>query len=99
MKIETLLADAIEEQIDRFEKSGEPVKLKTLFKKRAIVTVILGIIFARFLLLDKLLFAFFTMLIYFIIIYRITNVSVITALAKKSPDENIGNIIRKDMRK
>ena len=98
MNIKTMMNNLIEEEISKLEQSGEKVKFKTLAKKRILYTLIFGAIFVVFMTIQNLGLAFVDMIVYFVFMYRTNNVSVITALAKKSPDTPISNIIKGDMK-
>ena len=98
MDFKTLISNIIEEEISALERDGENVRLKTLIKKRILYTVICGALFLLFTAATVLVPAFIVMIVYFVLMYRANNVSVITALAKKSPDTPIAEIIKGDMK-
>ena len=98
MNFKTLMSELIEEEISKIEQNGEKVKLKTLLKKRIIYTLIFGVIFAVLLVINNIPLAFVDLVIYFIMLYKTNNVSIITNLAKQSPDKPVADIIRGDMK-
>ena len=97
-EFKNVMAKLIEEEIANIEQSGEKVRLKTLSRKRLVYTLIFGGIFLLCIGAGQLALAFITMIFYYTMLYRATNVSVITKLAKKSPDTYIEDIIRGDMK-
>ena len=98
MDFKTMMSELIEEEITKIEQNGEKVKLKTLLKKRIIYTLIFGAIFAVLLVVNNILLAFVDLVIYFIMLYKTNNVSIITNLAKQSPDTPVADIIKGDMK-
>lgn len=96
--VKKIIKDVIEEEISNLEESGVKVKLRTLCRKRTIVTAVLGVIFAGLIVLDLLGPAFAILILYFIILYHMNNASVITGLARNSPDTPIADIIRGDLK-
>lgn len=98
MNFKTMMSELIEEEISKIEQNGEKVKLKTLLKKRIIYTLIFGAIFAVLLVVNNILLAFVDLVIYFTMLYKTNNVSIITNLAKQSPDTPVADIIRGDMK-
>ena len=99
MYFKKILDELIEEEISLIEQAGEKVKLKTLFKRRVLYTMIFGAIFAVLIIKNSLFLAFVDLVIYFIVLYnKANNASVITALAKKSPDSPIADVIKGDMK-
>ena len=98
MDFKTMMSNLIEEEITKIQQNGERVKLKTLLKKRIVYTLIFGVIFAVLIVVNNLLLAFVDLVIYFIMLYQTNNESIITKLAKQSPDTPISDIIRGDMK-
>lgn len=98
MDVKTMLNNLIDEEFTKIEQAGEKIKLKSLAKKRILYTLIFGAIFVVFTAIHNLEWAFIDMIVYFLFMYRTNNVSVITALAKKSPDTPISDIIKGDMK-
>lgn len=82
MNFKTMMSELIEEEISKIEQNGEKVKLKTLLKKRIIYTLIFGVIFTVLLVINNLPLAFVDLVIYFIMLYKTNNVSIITNLAR-----------------
>ena len=98
MDFKTMMSNMIEEEIKKIQQNGERVKLKTLLKKRIVYTLIFGVIFAVLIVVNNLLLAFVDLVIYFIMLYQTNNESIITKLAKQSPDTPISDISRGDMK-
>ena len=98
MEFKKLMRNLIEEEIANIEREGKKVKLKTLRKKRIKYTLIFGLIFLLMLASGLVPVAFIDLVVYFIFMYNANNVSVITKLAKKSPDTPISEIVKGDMR-
>ena len=98
MNVKIMMNDLIEEEISKFEQSGYKVRMKTLTKKRVLYTLIFGAIFAVFMAIPSFSLAFVDMVLYFVFMYNTNNVSVITDLAKKSPDTPISDIIKGEMK-
>ena len=98
MNFTTMLGELIEEEISKIEQNGVKVKLKTLLRKRIIYTLFFGGLFAILLVAGNYLLAFVNLAVYFIVLYNLNNVSVISVLAKRSPDKPIADIIRGDMK-
>lgn len=98
MILKKMLNDMIEEEIQKIEQTGKKVRLKSVSSKKILYTVIFGTILLFLLALGQLFLALIDLVIYFILLYRTNNVSVIIKLAKKSPNTPIGNIIRGEMK-
>ncbi|MBQ7400067.1 MAG: hypothetical protein IJW06_06395 [Clostridia bacterium] len=99
MNLKTIMYELIEEEISNIEQGGEKVRLRILYIKRIAYTIIFGILFAGFLVLNAWTWAFIDLLIYFILLYNTNNVREITKIAKKFPDTNISHLIRMEMKK
>lgn len=98
MDVKTMMNNLIEEEISKLEQSGEKVRFKTLTKKWISYTLVFGTIFLLFMTMQNFVLAFVDMIVYFVFMYRTNNVTVITSLARKSPDTPIVDIIRGDMK-
>jgi len=98
MNVKSILRDIIEERIANLESDGSKVRLKTVIGRRVLVSFISAVLFLLTIWYDALFFSFVVLVICFVILYHINNVSVITELARKSPDTPIAKIIEGDMK-
>ena len=97
MTYQEVMDDLIREEISKIEHTGEKVILKTLLKKRMLRILLAAMYFAFFAWVKLWLFALGIPAICLVGLFRMNNEKVVTALAQKSPDKPVSEIIAEDM--